>query len=101
MSTSLLDTIKKVMFVPPHPAGIPFIIGGVVAALIFFFIWDFLGVVALILTVFFLYFFRDPDRVTPQKESLIISPADGEVSGIVHDVDLPAELAGADDKKYT
>lgn len=26
-----------------------------------------------------LYFFRDPDRVTPQDDSLIISPADGKV----------------------
>lgn len=26
-----------------------------------------------------LYFFRDPDRVTPQDDSLIISPADGRV----------------------
>lgn len=101
MSVSLLDTIKKVVFVPPHPAGIPFIAGGVVAALVFFMIWEGLGVLALIFTLFCLYFFRDPERVAPQKESLVLSPADGEVSAIIHDIDLPAELAGADDKKYT
>jgi phosphatidylserine decarboxylase len=101
MSVSLFDTIKKVMFVPPHPAGIPFIIGGVIGALVLFFVWEFLGVLALIFTVFCLYFFRDPDRVSPIKDSLILSPADGEVSAIVRDVDLPAELAGATDKKYT
>lgn len=101
MSVSLLDTIKKVVFVPPHPAGIPFIAGGVVAALVLFMIWEGLGILALIFTVFCLYFFRDPERVAPQKESLVLSPADGEVSAIIHDIDLPAELAGADDKKYT
>lgn len=31
------------------------------------------------LLLFMLYFFRDPDRVTPQGDSLIISPADGRV----------------------
>lgn len=101
MSTSLIDTIKKVVFVAPHPAGIPFIVGGVVAALLLFMVAEALGVLALIFTVFCLYFFRDPDRVVPQKNSLILSPADGEVSSITHDISLPPEMAGADDTKYT
>jgi len=101
MSTSLLDTFKKVIFVPPHPAGIPFIAGGLIAALAFFMVSETLGFIALIFAAFCLYFFRDPQRVTPQRESLIVSPADGEVSAIVPDVSLPAELAGADDTKYT
>jgi phosphatidylserine decarboxylase len=101
MSASLIDTIKKVVLVPPHPAGIPFIAGGALAALILYALNDVLGTIALIFTAFCLYFFRDPERVTPQKSSLIISPADGEVSAIVNDVSLPAEMAGADDTKYT
>lgn len=101
MSVPLLDTIKKVVLVPPHPAGIPFIAGGVIAALVFFTFSEFLGITALVFTVFCLYFFRDPDRVTPQKSSLVLSPADGEVSAIVNDISLPAEMAGADDTKYT
>ncbi len=98
---SLLDTIKKTMLVLPHPAGIPFIGGGVVAALIFFIFSEFLGFIALIFTTFCLYFFRDPDRVTPQKSSLVLAGGDGEISGIVNDVSLPAELAGGDDTRYT
>ncbi len=101
MGTSLLDTIKKTVLVAPHPAGIPFIGGGVIASIIFFTFSEFLGMTFLILTAFCLYFFRDPDRVTPQKSSLVISAADGEISAIVGDVSLPKELAGADDVRYT
>lgn len=101
MGTSLLDTIKKTILVPSHPAGLPFIGGGVIAAVIFFTFSEFLGMVALILTAFCLYFFRNPDRVTPQKSSLVIAAADGEISAIVGDVSLPKELAGADDIRYT
>jgi phosphatidylserine decarboxylase len=33
----------------------------------------------LILAAFFLYFFRDPDRVSPQDANMVLSPADGRV----------------------
>lgn len=98
---SLFDTIKKTVFVPPHPAGIPFIGGGVIAALIFFMISEVLGVLALVFAVFCLFFFRDPDRVVPQKSSLVLAPADGVISAIVYDASLPSELAGGDDTRYT
>jgi phosphatidylserine decarboxylase len=98
---SLLDTIKKTIIVPPHPAGIPFIAGGVIATLVFFMFSKFLGFLGLIFAAFCLYFFRDPDRVTPQKSSLVLSPADGLISAIVYDVSLPTELAGGDDTRYT
>ena len=55
--TSLLNTIKKVVLVPPHPAGIPFIGGGVIAALVFFTFSEALGTIALIFTA--LYLFRN------------------------------------------
>ncbi|PZQ47651.1 MAG: phosphatidylserine decarboxylase family protein [Micavibrio aeruginosavorus] len=99
--TSLLDTIKKTVLVAPHPAGIPFIGGGVVAALIFFTFSSFLAFVAIVFTVFCLYFFRDPARVVPQKSSLVLSGADGLVSAVVGDVSLPPEMAGGDETRYT
>ncbi len=36
-------------------------------------------VLGVIFVLFSLYFFRDPDRKTPQGENLIISPADGKI----------------------
>lgn len=99
--TSLFDTIKKTVLVPPHPAGIPFIAGGVIAALIFFMVSEVLGILALVFTAFCLFFFRDPDRVVPQKSSLVLAPADGVISSIVYDASLPSELAGGDDTRYT
>lgn len=99
--TSLFDTIKKTVFVAPHPAGLPFIGGGVIASLVFFTFSEFLGIVALIFAAFCLYFFRDPSRVVPQKSSLVLAPADGLISAIVTDVSLPAEIAGGDDTRYT
>ncbi|PZO88833.1 MAG: phosphatidylserine decarboxylase family protein [Micavibrio aeruginosavorus] len=101
MSLSLLDTVKKTILIPPHPAGIPFIAGGVIAALIFFTFSEFLGIVALLFAAFCLFFFRDPNRVTPQKSSLVVAGADGLISAITPDVSLPAEIAGGDGARYT
>jgi len=41
--------------------------------------WGFLAVIFLALTLFAVYFFRNPDRTVPQGEDLVISPADGKV----------------------
>jgi phosphatidylserine decarboxylase len=52
----------------------------IVALLIrFAFIKVFLVLIALLLSIFTLYFFRDPERKTPEGKDLIISPADGKV----------------------
>ena len=41
--------------------------------------WGFMAVLLLALTLFTVYFFRNPDRIAPQDEDLVIAPADGEV----------------------
>ncbi|MCK4502323.1 MAG: phosphatidylserine decarboxylase family protein [Desulfuromonadales bacterium] len=41
--------------------------------------WVFLTVLLLLLTLFSVYFFRNPERVTPAGENLVIAPADGKV----------------------
>lgn len=87
----LIALIRKTMFVPVHPAGFPFIGAFAVVALIFALIHSFLGFVGLVLTLWCVYFFRNPVRVTPVREGLIVSPADGLVSLIV-EVPLPPEL---------
>jgi phosphatidylserine decarboxylase len=43
--------------------------------------------VAGVLTLFFLNFFRDPDRVTPPGDALVTSPADGKVVAVLDDVE--------------
>jgi phosphatidylserine decarboxylase len=59
--------------------------------LIGFVLWQPLGWVALILTTWCIYFFRDPPRVTPLVDGLVIAPADGRVSQLTMAVP-PAEL---------
>lgn len=93
---SLLDTITRTMFVKPHPAGIPFIAGAAIAAFIGFFIWEELGVFFLLLTAFIYYFFRDPVRHVPQKDGLIVAPADGRVIAVKTNQSLPDDLADED-----
>lgn len=101
MSTDFSNSLKKVketIFPPIHPAGWPFIVGFAFAALLLSLVWDFLGFAALLITVWCFYFFRDPKRVTPVRDGLVISPACGTVSHITPDVPLPKELDKAENK---
>ena len=61
-------------------------------------IWAPLGFIGLVLTVWCYYFFRDPDRVTPEIDDVVVSPADGVVQMITR-VTGPDEL-GLNTKTY-
>jgi phosphatidylserine decarboxylase len=87
---SLLDTILE-SFEPVHPDGHKFVAAAALATLIFFWLWPPLGWIAAVLTAYVAYFFRDPDRVVPMREGLVVSPADGRVSSI-EKIRPPAEL---------
>ena len=94
---SLLDTITDSL-VPVHKDGYKFI---AIGALVAFFLWlllPFLGWIAVLITAWIVYFFRDPPRVTPLREGLVISPADGRVSSIER-VRPPAELGLGEDER--
>ncbi len=86
----MLDTITSV-FAPIHREGYRFVGIFAVVTLILFWIADPLGWIGVVATAWCAYFFRDPDRVTPLREGLVISPADGRISAI-EQVTPPAEL---------
>lgn len=77
----LLETIKSI-FVPIHPAGWMFIAIFAFVALLLALLSSFLGWLGLIATAWCIYFFRNPKRVTPIREGLVISPADGIIQSI-------------------
>lgn len=86
----LLETIFD-QLAPVHSDGHKFIAVAAAAMLLFFVIWPPLGWLLAGVTAWIAYFFRDPPRVTPLREGLVVSAADGRVSG-VDSVTPPAEL---------
>lgn len=87
----LLTTIRKTLFIPVHPAGLPFIGIFVAVAGALMFINSWLGALGVVLALWCVYFFRNPRRITPVREGLVVSPADGIVQMIV-EAPLPPEL---------
>jgi phosphatidylserine decarboxylase len=92
----LVESIRSAM-VPIHKEGYPFIAIGVVATAILGYLWSPFGWIGAIITLWICYFFRDPPRVTPVRDGLVVSPADGRVSQITtatppSGLDMPAEL---------
>jgi len=72
----------ETVLAPIHRAGWPFIALFAVLTLILFTFSRSLGLLALVLTAWCVYFFRHPYRVTPLGEGLVISPADGTITKI-------------------
>ena len=77
-NSSALDTV----LVPIHKAGWPFIGGFAAISVILGFLWTPLFWIGLLATAWCVFFFRDPPRVTPLGEGLVVSPADGRVQMI-------------------
>ena len=92
MAVDMLSTFVK----PMHREGFRFV--GIFAAvtLVLFLIWEPLGWIGAGLTVWCYYFFRDPARVTPLREGLLVSPADGVIS-LIQPAVPPAELGMGSD----
>lgn len=89
----------RLVFAPPHPAGRPFIAGGVVAAVLGLLISPWLVWLGLIFAVFCLYFFRDPERVPPDRPNAVIAPADGHIVSVMTAVP-PVELDLGDQPRW-
>ena len=91
---SVVNSIRS-QLAPINPEGYPFIGAFALASLILFWLWTPLGWLGTVLTLWCAYFFRDPPRVTPVSDRLVVSPADGRVS-LVANVVPPPELALGD-----
>lgn len=89
-SNGFLDQLADV-FVPIHRDGHKFLGISLLATIVGFLIWSSLGWILLLVTLWIAYFFRDPDRVTPLREGLVVAAADGRVVAIER-VMPPTEL---------
>lgn len=88
MIDDIAASIRKV--VPPiHKEGRPFIAIFAAIALVLFLIWQPLGWLGVAATIWCALFFRDPERVTPIRDGLVVSGADGVVCDVSHAVPPP------------
>ena len=78
---SLYDSVRR-QIVPIHPEGYVFIAAFAIGSLVLHWIWPPLGWIGALLTLWCAYFFRDPVRVTPDRDGLVVAPADGYVCSI-------------------
>lgn len=85
---SVVDSVRSAL-VPVHKEGHRFIAIAVIASFVLGWLWSPLFWLGLLISAWVAYFFRDPQRVTPLDDNLIISPADGRISLIGNAVPPP------------
>lgn len=94
---SLIDTISSI-FVPVHKDGYKFIIAFAVITLLLIGVSQLLGWLGILATAWCAYFFRDPERFPPDRDDVVVAPADGRISAI-EQVSVPREIDVDDDKR--
>ncbi len=94
--TFLLDGIRNT-----HKEGHIFILIGIILTLFAYSVSTFLGNIFLVITVWCVCFFRDPERFVPQQSGIFVAPADGIVTGVIENEELPEELGFTSDEKFT
>jgi len=78
--------------IPVASEGWVFIIPLAVVTVLFFLLgWKYPAWTLLVLTLFVLFFFRDPERSVPTGEGVVVSPADGRVI-VIKDIFEPTYL---------
>jgi len=82
-----------------HREGYRFVTIAAVITFILLLINNYLGLIALVITIWVYYFFRDPERFPINDENYIVSPADGKITQII-ETNGPQEL-GLEGTKYT
>jgi phosphatidylserine decarboxylase len=96
--THFLDAVKLVTFAI-HKEGYKFIVIFALVTALFALLSNSLGLIGLVLTLWCVFFFRDPERVIPVEENVVISPADGVVTRVEYGVEAPDDL-GYGNKKF-
>lgn len=91
------DALKTVSF-NIHKEGYKFILIFALATVILALLSNFLGLIGLVATLWCIFFFRDPERVMPVEENVIVSPADGVVTRVEYDVTAPEDLGYGNQK---
>ncbi|XDZ69184.1 phosphatidylserine decarboxylase [Alphaproteobacteria bacterium LSUCC0226] len=91
---NIYKSVKDEVLVPIHPAGWPFIFLFILVSAVATYFWAWFILPGSFLSLWCIYFFRNPKRTTPVSDHLVISPADGRVlsTGIMpvpDDLDLP------------
>ena len=82
-----------------HKEGYKFLAISIIITFIVWLFSNFFAILMLLITVWVYYFFRDPDRVSINDNSYLVSPADGLVTNI-SETNGPEEL-GLETKKFT
>jgi len=75
----------------PHPAARPFLLAGGVLFLLGLLVAHWLAWLAFLFILLCLFFFRDPERVPPRRNGVLLAPADGRVVSVAPAVP-PREL---------
>ncbi|MCP5371465.1 MAG: phosphatidylserine decarboxylase [Hyphomicrobiales bacterium] len=88
----------KSVFVPINSAGWPFIAVFAICSAILASLSQPMGWLGALVTAWSIYFFRDPPRVTPTRDDLVISPADGVVQ-LIDTAPPPPELEMGDEPR--
>jgi phosphatidylserine decarboxylase len=76
---NIYKSVKDEVLVPIHPAGWPFIFLFILVSAVATYFWAWFVLPGSFLSLWCIYFFRNPKRTTPVSDHLVISPADGRV----------------------
>ena len=91
---NVFKSFKDEVLVPIHPAGWPFIFLFILVSAAISYLWTLFVLPGILLSLWCVYFFRNPKRTTPITDYLVVSPADGRILStdilpVPEDLDLP------------
>jgi phosphatidylserine decarboxylase len=75
--------MKNNFKLPLAPEGLKLIILMIILSIVLFVSqWNIAGIILSIVTLFFMFFFRDPGRAVPKEDNVVVSPADGKIVAV-------------------